>query len=343
MPPPSARWLTAGRSTVAAGRPPGLRQRGVLGRRQDQGHPVRSGRAGGYPGGAGPGIGQHGGQATGVSGRRGPGRGGARGAGAHRADEPCRHRRGPGRLLRHRPVDGPQEARGPARLKGRRTGCRPEDDTMPDVWNSQGGAEGPRLYRRSSSMTRMIFARPTLAALTLAAGMLSALVAPPAEAQVYKWVDEKGVVNYGSEPPPGRPVKELPKDGSGISVVPAPPPPPPSAPRSRTDERIERLEEALAAERAARAAEEQAAEDKLRAAIAECERNHGIDCAQNPYQYAESYGGYVHYPPVRRPIVRHGPDGMPVPKPLPAHQGKPPPKPPARTGPAASHPTLPWR
>lgn len=181
-----------------------------------------------------------------------------------------------------------------------------------------------------------------ISALIIAAGMLATLLASPAAAQVYKWVDERGVVNYGSEPPPGRPAKELPKEGEGISIVPAPPPPPPAAPQSRSDERIERLEEALAAERAARAEQEQAAADRLRAAIAECERNHGIDCAQNPYQSAEGYG-YAYYPSVRRPIGRHRPDGVPAPQPWPAYHGKPPPRPPARSAPAASHPTLPLR
>ena len=175
----------------------------------------------------------------------------------------------------------------------------------------------------------------------LATGLVAALLATPATAELYKWVDEKGVVNYSSTPPPGRPAKELPQDGSGLSVVPAPPPPPPAAPRTHSDERVEKLEETLQRERAARQAQEQAAEDSLRAAIAQCEQNRGVDCEENPYQYADGgYGyGYGSYPDVRRPIRRH-PDDMPVVKPRPATHPKIPPKP-ARTGPAASHPSAP--
>ena len=42
-----------------------------------------------------------------------------------------------------------------------------------------------------------------------------------ASAQVYKWVDEKGVVNYGDKPPArGKAVHPLPENGGSVSVVP---------------------------------------------------------------------------------------------------------------------------
>jgi uncharacterized protein DUF4124 len=182
-----------------------------------------------------------------------------------------------------------------------------------------------------------MFAKHPLPGLPFAAGVLATFLAWPAGAEVYKWVDENGVVNYGSTPPAGRPVKELPKDGSGVSVVPAPPPPPPAAARNPTEERIDRLERALAAERAARDAQEREAEDQRLAAIARCEANRGVDCDQNPYQNDGGYGVFV---PAGRPFVRHHFGMTPVPKPLPAFDHKPPPRP-ARTGPAASHPRLP--
>jgi uncharacterized protein DUF4124 len=178
----------------------------------------------------------------------------------------------------------------------------------------------------------------------LAAGALALLLAGPVGAEVYKWVDENGVVNYGSAPPPGRPSKELPKDASGISVIPAPPPPPPTAARSAAEIRAERAEQALAAERAARYAQDQAAEDSLRAAIAQCEENHGVDCKQNPYQDGGGGYGYAggYFPPGGRPFGRHHFGMTPVPKPLPAFKHRPAPMP-ARTGPAASHPRLPMQ
>jgi hypothetical protein len=53
--------------------------------------------------------------------------------------------------------------------------------------------------------------------------LLPALLAMPAasSAQVYKWVDEKGVVNYGDKPPArGKPAQPLVENGGSVSVVP---------------------------------------------------------------------------------------------------------------------------
>lgn len=180
-------------------------------------------------------------------------------------------------------------------------------------------------------------AKSSLPALPFAAVLLSVFLALPVWAEVYKWVDEKGVVNYGSTPPAGRPTTELPKDSSGISVIQAPPPPPPAAARNPTDERVERLERALEAEQAARYAQEREAEDRRLAAIAQCEQNRGVDCDVNPYQ--EVYGGGVFVPTGRHFGRHHHHFGMtPVPKPLPAAKQR---TAPARTAPAASHPRLP--
>ena len=159
-----------------------------------------------------------------------------------------------------------------------------------------------------------------LSVLPLAASLLALLSAPPAAAEIYKWVDEKGVVNYGTTPPSGRAAKELPKEAPGVTVVPAPPPPPPAAARNPTNERVERLENALAAEKAARDAQEQRAEERRRAAIAQCEENRGVDCEENPYQY----GGYGYAPVIVRPHVR---PPMVTPPPPPPAKPKPPPEP----------------
>jgi Domain of unknown function (DUF4124) len=49
----------------------------------------------------------------------------------------------------------------------------------------------------------------------------TALVATPALAQVYKWVDESGMVNYGDKPPPRSQGAHPLSEGSGsVSVVP---------------------------------------------------------------------------------------------------------------------------
>ena len=73
--------------------------------------------------------------------------------------------------------------------------------------------------------------------------------APAASAEIYRWVDERGVVNYGSKPPEGaKKVRQLAENAVTVSTVPAPPPP--SAERQRQRElaleaRVERLEREL--------------------------------------------------------------------------------------------------
>ena len=55
---------------------------------------------------------------------------------------------------------------------------------------------------------------PVALLFSLLAGMTSCAVA-----QVYKWVDEKGVVNYGDKPPArGKPAQPLVENGGSVSV-----------------------------------------------------------------------------------------------------------------------------
>ncbi|MBL8447112.1 MAG: DUF4124 domain-containing protein [Zoogloeaceae bacterium] len=148
--------------------------------------------------------------------------------------------------------------------------------------------------------------------------LATVLANSPATAEVFKWVDEKGVVNYGSAPPPGRSAKPL-SSNSGVSVVPAPPPTPtePSAPPSAVDRRIETLEKALADEKAAREQREDRQAARRRAAIAECEANHGVDCENDPWEYDSTIvpvrrHGILH-PPIYRPPSLPKPPAPPKP------------------------------
>lgn len=142
------------------------------------------------------------------------------------------------------------------------------------------------------------------------AGVLLMVVAASVQAEMYRWVDAKGVVNYGEQPPEG--VKAVPIGGRGsVSVVPAykgqpePPAPPPPSP---TEQRIDRLEQQLSAERAARR-QMQADEEARRAeAIRRCQENHGVNCENAyeqggdgllispPYRLYRPYRGYGHEP-----------------------------------------------
>ena len=49
--------------------------------------------------------------------------------------------------------------------------------------------------------------------------------APAAQAQVYKWIDERGTTSYGSKPPPNaRRVTQLTEADSRVSIIPSPRP-----------------------------------------------------------------------------------------------------------------------
>jgi Domain of unknown function (DUF4124) len=94
--------------------------------------------------------------------------------------------------------------------------------------------------------------RIALRVVLLAAGTLSFAAA----AATYKWVDEKGVVNYGNAlPAAARQVKQLDDDATRVSTISA-------VPRAQLERekdfllraRIARLEEELEAQRRARAA-----------------------------------------------------------------------------------------
>jgi hypothetical protein len=91
-----------------------------------------------------------------------------------------------------------------------------------------------------------------------ATALVALLVAavPAAQAEIYRWVDGKGVVNYGSKPPEGaRNVRQLDENAVTVSTIPAPP----RAARERQRElaleaRVERLERELQELERARAA-----------------------------------------------------------------------------------------
>ncbi len=68
--------------------------------------------------------------------------------------------------------------------------------------------------------------------------------ATPALAQVYKWVDERGVTHYGERPPQGRKASEVPnKLGSPGGGGPAPSDAPPQSSAPKTDAAVEQRPE----------------------------------------------------------------------------------------------------
>ena len=146
------------------------------------------------------------------------------------------------------------------------------------------------------------------------------LLAMNASAQVYRWVDEHGVVNYGSRPPAGSKAKPVNADDTRVSVVPAPAKPAAVAPASGEQaalrERLGKLESQLEEERRLRAQARAAEDDQLARARADCEAQRRLNCETDPYG---RYEPTVIVSPVRRPIVvkPHRPPGHRPQQPLP--------------------------
>jgi hypothetical protein len=144
-------------------------------------------------------------------------------------------------------------------------------------------------------------------------GFLAIFLAAPAFAQVYKWVDEKGVVNYSSEAPANRnstvldpksvrvstySTEEAPKSAAGTLT--------PTNERALS-EKIDRLERKLDADRYAR---QNLLDTQIQAAAGsryeQCLRDRRVDCdyaGMDPYYYGPYYGSVV----VGRPHLRPHP------------------------------------
>lgn len=134
----------------------------------------------------------------------------------------------------------------------------------------------------------------------LLAAILTSLAATTV-ADVYRWVDQNGVVNYGSAPPAGVKAVPLDTDKSRFSVVAAPSGPDKPSEKGTADlrARIGRLENQLEEERRLRALADAAEADRLARARAECEVQRRLNCDTDPYERQEATI-LVH--PVRRPI-----------------------------------------
>ena len=153
-----------------------------------------------------------------------------------------------------------------------------------------------------------------------------ALIAVPALAQVYKWVDDKGVVNYSTEAPANRKATQLDPKASRLSIVGT------DDARKGTmlatneqslSQKIDRLEKKLDAERYARSvadsqtlAQSQAAADSW---YQQCQRDRRVDCdyaGMDPYYGYGPYGGYwpvvvVRKRPFHDRVMHHRPIATP--------------------------------
>ena len=117
------------------------------------------------------------------------------------------------------------------------------------------------------------------------------LAAPPASAQIYNWIDEKGNVNYGDKPPRNQSVRELDASTITLSVYEAPkfrqPDVAAGSDAASLGRKIDGLQRQLDRERLAR---QESAETEAR--YDPCQSAPGAGCA---------YNGYAPWPIVVRP------------------------------------------
>jgi hypothetical protein len=124
--------------------------------------------------------------------------------------------------------------------------------------------------------TRAFFCRSTL----FAAALLAAL---PAAADMFKWVDENGVVTYSNTPPTAKQPKKVEAVPERVSVyTPDPQLNKAMSPDPARDAKIAKLEKQLEAERRSRQAAAQPsrtpASERQVAAYERCVADRGVDC-----------------------------------------------------------------
>src|SRR5215471_9301067 len=162
--------------------------------------------------------------------------------------------------------------------------------------------------------------------LSSALASILALAAWPALAQVYKWVDEKGVVNYSNEAPTDRKATQLDPKNARVSIIGTDD----STKQSATAqgsvnervlaEKIDRLERKLDAERYARSAADAQAQAAADSWYQQCLRDRRVDCdyaGTDPYY--SGYGPYGYWPvvgvkrpPNRDKVMHHRPAPKPA-------------------------------
>ena len=109
-------------------------------------------------------------------------------------------------------------------------------------------------------------------------------LAPVAHAEIYKWVDDKGVVNYTSTPPQNRKAVKLDEEQGRVSTIEAYDYSKSGAPRREQalQERVARLEEEVARGRQVAALDAAAAAEAYRVWREQCIAQRRVDCDGGP-------------------------------------------------------------
>lgn len=142
--------------------------------------------------------------------------------------------------------------------------------------------------------------------------LLASFTAFPAAAEVFKWIDAQGVVNYSNKPPKDAKGPVRVQDRVSTVKMEVPATPAPDAQRSLLQYRVDRLERELAAERRAGTGSSWAEIEAMEKWREKCIADRRVDCDDpdalseaGGYGYATAYG-YSAYAPYYGGSRRHG-------------------------------------
>ena len=137
-----------------------------------------------------------------------------------------------------------------------------------------------------------------LALARILATLTAAVLASPAGAEIYKWVDDKGVVNYSNTPPGNRKSVKLDEEQGRVSTIEAYDYSRGGASKREQalQERVARLEQEVARGRQTAALDAAAAAEAYRVWREQCIAQRRVDC-DDPYAASFVDPGYVYpYP-----------------------------------------------
>jgi hypothetical protein len=172
-------------------------------------------------------------------------------------------------------------------------------------------------------------ALPRSRRLALYLACATALLPWPAAGEIYKWVDENGVVNYGESPPQNRQSKVVDVERARLSVY--TPAPASNAPADqRLSQQIDRLERELASKRSEADADAQRAAERELQRLERCRMDRRVDCDEvvlEDYPPAVIYAPPAYWKPHRPPIhAKPAPRPRPLPREEPREAPRPAPK-----------------
>lgn len=154
--------------------------------------------------------------------------------------------------------------------------------------------------------------------IAMCAACAAAALPWPASGDIFKWVDEKGVVNYGESPPQNRQAKRVDVDRAPVSVYSPAPDAGASSSEKDLSQKIDGLERELARKRSKADVASQQAGERETQRLERCRRDRRVDCDEilfEDYPPAVIYAPPAYWSKPPRPPVSVKPPRRPKPAP----------------------------